>query len=221
MLLKWTNLLVKPHLGPKTGFVLLSDSFMSDYSFSAQNAQKTPFLIVELRWSLRKAVPMCLMAVIWQRPSTELLLSNGLPYSCLVSDRCLAPGVRHNSYTRLGIADHALTHCSSCYNGCLVSWTVLRFSGFKSKPIIFYVGLHLSQCQEHLHCHDFVWPLLVACTISLRYEYSVPEIHVHLAETCLLYEEPCFTCAAVWDGGYLKQIRRRDKRESLLIELLF
>jgi hypothetical protein len=60
-------------------------------------------------------------------------------------------------------------------------------SAAKLKPLIFYAGLHLSRCHEHLHCQNFVWPLLGTCTIPLLQIY---------------------TCSAFSDGGHLQQIRR-------------
>jgi hypothetical protein len=46
---------------------------------------------------------------------------------------------------------------------------------------IFCVGLLLFRCREHLRFSDFVWPLLVACTISLcNHKYTVlgkPELN--------------------------------------------
>jgi hypothetical protein len=43
-----------------------------------------------------------------------------------------------------------------CYNGSLVTWTVISLTTAKFRPLIFSVS------------HDFVWLLLVACTILLH-----------------------------------------------------
>jgi hypothetical protein len=69
--------------------------------------------------------------------------------------------------------------CSSCYNGSLVTWTAA-----KCKPLC---RASPSPCRERSHCHDFVWPLLVACTITLRnHKYMVLylESHVLLEDRC-------------------------------------
>jgi hypothetical protein len=85
-----------------------------------------------------------------------------------------------------------------CYNGSLVTWTVVSLTAAKSSvspgfvkqimPIlrilcyngrkldrrqvrascIFYVWLRHVLCREHVHSHDFVWILLVAYTILLH-----------------------------------------------------
>jgi hypothetical protein len=56
--------------------------------------------------------------------------------------------------SRLCKADHMLLIL--CYND---SWVTRRAS------YIFYVRLLLVLCCEHVHSYDFVWLLLVACTI--------------------------------------------------------
>jgi hypothetical protein len=55
-----------------------------------------------------------------------------------------------------------------CYNCSVVNWTVVSLTAAKFKPLIFYVWLRLVLCCEHVHSHDFVWLLLVACTILLN-----------------------------------------------------
>jgi hypothetical protein len=42
--------------------------------------------------------------------------------------------------SRLGAADHAPNSCSSCYNRCLVTWTVMCLTTTKLKPLIFSVS---------------------------------------------------------------------------------
>jgi hypothetical protein len=50
-----------------------------------------------------------------------------------------------------------------CYNGSLVTWTVVRLTTAKFKPlIVFCLGLNC----EHVHSHDSVWLVLVACTLQ-------------------------------------------------------
>jgi hypothetical protein len=55
-----------------------------------------------------------------------------------------------------------------CYNGSLVTWTVVSLTTAKFKPLIFSVWLRLVLYREHVHSHDFVWLLLVACIILLH-----------------------------------------------------
>jgi hypothetical protein len=55
-----------------------------------------------------------------------------------------------------------------CYNSSLVTWTVVSLTTAKSKPLIFfYAWLRLLVRYEHVHSHDFVWLLLVACILLL------------------------------------------------------
>jgi hypothetical protein len=55
---------------------------------------------------------------------------------------------------------------SLCYNGSLVAWTVVRLTAAKFTPHRFSVWFRLVRFYD-VHCHDFVWLLLVACTILL------------------------------------------------------
>jgi hypothetical protein len=64
--------------------------------------------------------------------------------------------------------------CRLCYNSCLVTWTVVRLTAVKLKSLTFSVRLRLFRCREHLQFHDFVWLLLIACTVSLcSHKYMV------------------------------------------------
>jgi hypothetical protein len=54
-----------------------------------------------------------------------------------------------------------------CYNGSLVTWTVVGLTTAKFKPLIFSLWLHHILYPEYVHFYDFVWYLLVACTILL------------------------------------------------------
>jgi hypothetical protein len=68
---------------------------------------------------------------------------------------------------------HRIIH-SSYYNNCLVTWTVVCVTAAKFKLLIYCVGLLLFQRQEYLHFCDFVWLLLVTCTIMLwNHKYTV------------------------------------------------
>jgi hypothetical protein len=49
-----------------------------------------------------------------------------------------------------------------CYNGSLVPWSAVSLT-----TDISYVWLHLVPYSKHVHSHDFVWFLLIACTILL------------------------------------------------------
>jgi hypothetical protein len=53
------------------------------------------------------------------------------------------------------------------YNSSLVTWTVVCLTTAKFKSLIFCVEVRLVKCCEHLHYHDYVWLLLVACIILL------------------------------------------------------
>jgi hypothetical protein len=79
---------------------------------------------------------------------------------------------------------------------------------------IFCVRLHLFRSREHLQFHDFVLPLLVACTISL-----CGHKHTVLGKSCATrgpvctseiyqwYGEPCFASVEISEGGCLPQIQ--------------
>jgi hypothetical protein len=54
-----------------------------------------------------------------------------------------------------------------CYNGSLVTWTVVSMTTAKLKPHIFLVWLGLVLYREHVDSHDSLWLLLVAGTILL------------------------------------------------------
>jgi hypothetical protein len=54
-----------------------------------------------------------------------------------------------------------------CYNGSLVTCTVVSLTTAKFRPYIFRVWLRLVLYREHVHSHDSVWLLLLACTIPL------------------------------------------------------
>jgi hypothetical protein len=51
-----------------------------------------------------------------------------------------------------------------CYNGSLVTWTVVSLTIAKFKPLIF----SLSGFALYVYSHDFVWLLLVAWTVLLH-----------------------------------------------------
>jgi hypothetical protein len=59
--------------------------------------------------------------------------------------------------------------CSSCNNGYLDTWTAVHLLDRHQVPASFisYAGLLLVRYPEHYHFRDFVWLLLVSCTISL------------------------------------------------------
>jgi hypothetical protein len=125
--------------------------------------------------------------------------------------------------SRLGISDHAQTHAAH-YN-CLVTWMVIHLTTTKLKPLTFFcVGLHLFRCCKNLHFHDFVWPLLVACKISLcNHKYTVlgkPCATHGSVCTSEIYQwcgEPSFASTATSKHGYLPQIPRWGMHKSLLI----
>jgi hypothetical protein len=111
-----------------------------------------------------------------------------------------------------------------CCNGCLVTWTVVSLTTAKFKPLIFSVWLHLALYREHVHSHDSVWLVLVACTIWL---YNC--IHTEVWKPCANRGPVCtlenfqwggepwfFVGAAILRGGCLPPILRRAKHKSLL-----
>jgi hypothetical protein len=99
-------------------------------------------------------------------------------------------------YTRLGIAAHCCNSCSSCCNGCLVTWMVVHLTADKFKSHLFFRGC--------------VWPLLVPRTISLcNHIYTVHgKTRATRGPVCALemYQwrgETCFASAAISKDGYL------------------
>jgi hypothetical protein len=70
---------------------------------------------------------------------------------------------------RLGTAEQTQNHVAQ--NSC-PSYMLDHHQVWASS--IFFVRLHHFQYCKHMHFHDFVWPVLVACTISLcKYKYTV------------------------------------------------
>jgi hypothetical protein len=55
-----------------------------------------------------------------------------------------------------------------CYNGSLVTWTAVSLTTAKFKPLILSFSGSPCPTREHVHSHDFIWLLLVACTILLH-----------------------------------------------------
>jgi hypothetical protein len=89
---------------------------------------------------------------------------------------------------------------------------------------ILYAWLHLVVYREHVHSHDSVWLLLVACTILLYSCINTDgwKLCANRGPVCTLENfqwggEPCFACAAILRGGCLPLIPRRDKHKSSLI----
>jgi hypothetical protein len=111
-----------------------------------------------------------------------------------------------------------------CYNGSLVNWPIVSLTTAKFKPLIFSVWLRFVLCCEHVHSHDFVWLLFVACTILLH-----NCIHTEGWKPCAnrgplstlddfqWRGEPCFVVAAILRAKYLSLIPSRDKHKSLLM----
>jgi hypothetical protein len=110
-----------------------------------------------------------------------------------------------------------------CYNGSLVTWTVISFTAAKFKLLIFFVpGFAVSYAANMFIL--MILFLLVACTILL---YN----HIHMegwkpcrncGPVCTLenfqwHGEPCFAGAANLRCRCLLLIPRQGKRKSLLI----
>jgi hypothetical protein len=113
---------------------------------------------------------------------------------------------------------------SLCYNGSLVTWTVISLTAAKFKPLIFSVWIRLVHFYEHVRSHDFVWPLLVTCTILLRNRIHTEgwKLCANRGTVCTLKNfqwcgEPCFAGVVISRGGCLPQIPRRGKHKSSLI----
>jgi hypothetical protein len=90
------------------------------------------------------------------------------------------------------------------YNGSLATWTVGSLTTAKFKSYVFYVWFHIVLCCEHVHCHDYVWLLLLTCTI-LSYNRIHTEgwkLCANSRPVCTLenvpwYVEPCFAGATL------------------------
>jgi hypothetical protein len=96
-----------------------------------------------------------------------------------------------------------------CYNGSLVTWTVVSLTNAKFKP------LHLVLYRKYVHSHDFVWLLLAVCTILLH-----NRVHTEGWKLCANRR---LMCTLENSNGVqnlvlhaLPLIPRRDKRKSLL-----
>jgi hypothetical protein len=101
-----------------------------------------------------------------------------------------------------------------CYNGCLVTWTVLSLTT---------AWLHLVLYREHVHFRDYVWLLLVACTIFLYnrihmegWKPCTNRRPVWTLENFQWCAEPCFVGAAILRGTCLPLLTRCGKHKSLL-----
>jgi hypothetical protein len=89
---------------------------------------------------------------------------------------------------------------------------------------IFYVQFCLLLYCEHVYAHDFIWLLLVACTVLLHnYIYMKGwKPWANCGPVCSLENfhwcgEPCFVGAAILRGRCLLLIPRRGKHKSLTI----
>jgi hypothetical protein len=72
---------------------------------------------------------------------------------------------RHKSSVSTGFTEQIMPILRILsYNGSLVIWTVVDLT---TATYIFYVWLSLVLYHEHVHSHNFVWLLLLACTIFL------------------------------------------------------
>jgi hypothetical protein len=110
--------------------------------------------------------------------------------------------------------------CILCYNSTLVTWTIISLT---TASYIFYVWLHPVLYSKHVHSHDFVWLLLVACTILIynRVHMEGWKLCANCGLMCTLENfqwcaEPCFACGAIISGRCLLLIPRQDKCKSLL-----
>jgi hypothetical protein len=144
------------------------------------------------------------------------------PACCALINRSLATASSREGFAKLII--HILLIL--CYRGSVVTLTVLSLTVAKFKPFIITMsGFAWSYTYcEHVHSHDFVWLMLVVCTIML---YN--RIHTESWKPCANCEplcplenfqwcgEPCFVGAAILRGRCLSQIPRRGKHKSLLI----
>jgi hypothetical protein len=110
-----------------------------------------------------------------------------------------------------------------CYNGSWVTRAVVSLTTAKFKPHISYVWLRLVLYKEYVHSHDFVWLLLVACTILLS-----NRIHGEGWKPCANHGPVCtlenfqwcgvpsFVGAAILRGRCLLLVPRKGKDRSLL-----
>jgi hypothetical protein len=91
---------------------------------------------------------------------------------------------------------------------------------------VFCAWLRLVRCLEHVHSHDFVWLLLVACKAFLQsYNYIHTEgwkatrksgTGMRLGKFPMV-EESCFAVAAILRIRCVPQISRRGRHKSLRI----
>jgi hypothetical protein len=134
----------------------------------------------------------------------------------------------HNSSVSTGFTEQIMPILRIlCYNGSLVTWTVVSLTTAKLKPLIrvfSMFGFNLSYTGEHIHFHDFVWLQLVVCTILLYVRLHTEGLKLcanrgplSTLENFQWCAEPCFACAAILIGRCLPLIPKRDKRKSLLI----
>jgi hypothetical protein len=114
-----------------------------------------------------------------------------------------------------------------CYNGSLVTWTVVSLTTAKFKPLYFLRLVSPFPMQRTYWFSWFVWILFVAWTILL-YNHIHKEgwkLCANRGAVCTLENfqwcvEPYFVGAAILRLGCLTLIPRRDKRKPLLISLV-
>jgi hypothetical protein len=112
-----------------------------------------------------------------------------------------------------------------CYNGTLVTWTVVSLVTAMFKPLIFSMAvLALSYAANMFIYHVFVWLLIVAVTIlfynRIQREGWKPCANrgpVRILERFQWCREPGSVGSAILRGRCLALIPMRDKRKSLLI----
>jgi hypothetical protein len=131
----------------------------------------------------------------------------------------------HKSSVNIGFAENIMTILRIlCYNGSLVTWTVVSLTTAKLKALIFSMSGFALYYTANMFIlmipYDFCLFHAQFCYIII-YIWKIKSC-VHIADRCAPWEilhccaEPCFVGAAILRGSCLSLIPRRDKRTLLL-----
>jgi hypothetical protein len=142
---------------------------------------------------------VCLIWIRFASPLSSLRIAHIACYwkyfLCTIYKPSVSPGFAKQIMSSLLIL---------CYNGSLVTWTVVSLTTAKFKPLIFSVWFRLVLYCEYVHSQDFIWLLLVAYTILLhdRTHMEGWKPCANRGPVCTLENfqwcgEPCFAGAAI------------------------
>jgi hypothetical protein len=194
---------VKPRLGLKTTFLLKSDScgFVRVLLALVRAAKISSTCHLYLQFYMSAFyIVSCQESGSLRTPIIYSFTCNPSIYVCSI-------------HTKAWRSRSCPISCSSCHNGYLVAWTVVRLTAAKLKPLIFSVsGFTFSYIANH--CIFMI--LCDLCLLPAKFCYVIINIrhlenHVQRAPMCTLeiyqwWGEPYFTSGEISKDGYLQKI---------------